>query len=128
LPYIYRQGSLGSRNTNVTGREKAERKFSGRAKAFRRNAQSVEKSGNLPIIKAAPVTISDKDQISPESLGAIQRATVRGRTPLEADGEQRAKSEIACDQALFMQYDAVESLKPQPEGVCFCGLGRRLSR
>ncbi|MFD1775077.1 S-layer homology domain-containing protein [Paenibacillus rhizophilus] len=73
--------------------------------------QGLEKAGNLPLIKLAPVDIDDEDQIDPSHQGGIQRSLVYKITALDKDGKFNPESKLTRAEAAVMLYNALEYLK-----------------
>ncbi|WP_179032876.1 S-layer homology domain-containing protein [Paenibacillus kribbensis] len=72
--------------------------------------QGIEKAGVLPMIKIAPVNISDDSELEPAYQGSIQRSLVYKVNTLDATGKFHPKSKITRAEAAVMLYNALEYL------------------
>jgi hypothetical protein len=79
--------------------------------------KAIEKQHNLPMIKIAPVKITDEKQLEVSYSGAIQRAIVYGVVKLDSDGNFNPKGEITRAKAVEQIYDALEYLKTHTGSV-----------
>lgn len=79
--------------------------------------QTMEKHGNLPMIKLAPVEIMDQSQMTVSYSGAIQRALSYGIVKLDAAGNFNPKGEVSRAEAAEQIYNALEYLKAHPAPV-----------
>lgn len=70
--------------------------------------QTIEKYGNLPMIKIIPKEIADQDQLTVSYDGAIQRALVYGIVQLDAEGKFNPKEKITRAEATEQIYNALE--------------------
>lgn len=70
--------------------------------------------GQLPLIKIIPVEIADRDKMTIEYSGAIERALKYGIVKLDADGKFNPKAELSRADAAEQLYNALEYLKAHP--------------
>lgn len=77
-------------------------------------SQSMQKYGNLPMIKLNPAEIADGDQVTAEYQGAIQRALVYEVIKLDAEGKLNPKGKITRAEVAEKIYNALEYLKAHP--------------
>lgn len=73
--------------------------------------QAMEAKRNLPEIKLIPLEFADRDQVTAEYDGAIQRAFVYKLVQLDEEEKFSPKAKISRGQAAEQIYNALEFLK-----------------
>ncbi|WP_248925845.1 S-layer homology domain-containing protein [Paenibacillus hamazuiensis] len=73
--------------------------------------RAIERIGHLPMIKPVLVDMKDKDQVSEEYSGSIQRALSYGIVKLNADGTFNPKQIMTREQAAEEIFNAIQYLK-----------------
>ncbi|MBP1991706.1 S-layer homology domain-containing protein [Paenibacillus eucommiae] len=70
-----------------------------------------ETIGQKPMVKIAPVPITDEADINPEYQGSIQRSLLWKINSIRGDEKFNPKSEITREEAAIMLFNAIEYLE-----------------
>lgn len=72
---------------------------------------TMEAQGDLPMIKIMPPEIKDKEQLTVDYSGAIQRALIYGVVKLDEEGKFNPKGELSRAEAAEQIYKAIQYLE-----------------